>query len=120
MLANTLAIKKWTINHWLKQKETPVVTNATALDTKNEIIPRESNRIDYLKEFFVSLAKMDSHYCSSSSKQYLEPLWKTKGELYCLYKSDWCSIKYKERPLSNATFLNTFEDLNLSIFTPRM
>lgn len=69
--------------------------------------------------FFNALPKLESHYCrKSSSKLYLEPNWTSKSGLYHCYKENWC----KERntlPLPYPLFSNMFDDLNLSLFTPK-
>ena len=62
---------------------------------------------------------MESHYCkrSSSRRKYLEPFWKSKQQLYKLYKDDWCVNKGAE-PLSTTIFHQQFEENNLSLFRP--
>lgn len=77
------------------------------------------SRIICLENFLSSLPSMESHYCRAhTNKKYLEPLWKSKQELYKFYANDWCKQE-NEKPLSLAKFLQTFESKNLSLFRPK-
>lgn len=65
---------------------------------KNRIVTKilkKTSRFDKgrinLKEFVEELPKLESHYCrKSSTKLYVEQTFKTKSELYLLYKDNWC------------------------------
>lgn len=75
---------------------------------------RQSN--EALATFLEALAKMESHYCrKNSSKQYLEPNWISKQDLYREY-CRWCAEHDNIKTVSIAKFLNVFEENNLSIF----
>lgn len=127
MFTNTLSIKPWTVSHWLtcerKQRDNiqPELRSVPVNKNKTDktLAETEGRRIR-LKEFFDSMPKMESHYCrSSSSKLYLEPRWKSKRELYELYKT-WSSTNYPDdRPLCIALFHQIFSDLSLSLFLPK-
>ncbi|CAG9827718.1 unnamed protein product [Diabrotica balteata] len=124
LFSNTLGLKPWTIHNWLKAYHISTENNEDIKKTINENTTglektRKCSQRQHLQDFFKSLAKVESHYCrSSSSKQYLEPIWKSKSELYTLYKETWCS-KFNESPMSIAYFCHMFEDLNLSLFKPK-
>lgn len=56
-----------------------------------------------LKKFFEHLPKLESHYCQkSSTKLYVRPTFKTKLELYLLYKDNWC-VEHNIAPLQKKT-----------------
>lgn len=125
MFCNTLGISLRTISDWLKKdidspdknKDTPLPGN------KENNIRRKDLRFEEQKQnlntFFETLPKLESHYCrKSTTKLYLEPHFKTKSEIYSIYKDDWC-VKNNIRPLSIAAFSNTFEEMNLSLFSPK-
>lgn len=58
---------------------------------------------------------MKSQYCrSTTSKLYLEHVWKSKQQLYEVYSKEWCQEK-QTNPLSNTYFFNVFDDSNLSL-----
>lgn len=124
LFSNTFGLKPWTIHNWLKAYHISTENNEDIKKTINENTTglqktRKCSQRQHLQDFFKSLAKVESHYCrSSSSKQYLEPIWKSKSELYTLYKETWCS-KFNESPMSIAYFCHMFEDLNLSLFKPK-
>ncbi|CAH2090939.1 unnamed protein product [Euphydryas editha] len=83
----------------------------------------------FLKQFFASLPKMPSHYCRAmgrhgiafacnrESKQYLEPIIADKTMLYTLYAME-CQ-KSEKIALSRWTLCRVFDELNLSLFTPK-
>lgn len=125
MFCNTLGISLRTISDWIKKGTTSPDINKDAplSGNKEDNTPRKGLRFEeekqHLNKFFEALPKLESHYCrKSTTKLYLEPHFKTKSELYSLYKDDWC-VKNNIRPLSIATFSNTFEDMNLSLFSPK-
>ena len=73
---------------------------------------------DFLKSFLLELPKVPSHYCrSSSSKMYLEPLFKSINHLHSQYKQA-CAANGIQA-LSRQVFSNTFKELNLSLFHPK-
>lgn len=124
MFSNTLGMTQWTINHWLKTESKDTVEDGGSkayIDAENndKNLVRKNFKKEHLIEFFNTLAKVESHYCrSSSSKLYLEPIWISKSEVYQFYKNNWCP-RFNEDPLSIATFSYVFEDMNLSLFKPK-
>ncbi|XP_050316178.1 uncharacterized protein LOC126750573 [Anthonomus grandis grandis] len=77
----------------------------------------ESEKIG-LKNFFMELPKMESHYCRAlPSKKYLEPIWQTKAALYRSY-IEYCKTR-SIKPLSIKTFHEEFALDNLSLYAPK-
>lgn len=61
---------------------------------------------------------MEANYCrKSSSKLYLEPIWKTKQDLFSEY-CKWSAERNVKR-LSIAKFVNVFNEQNLSLYRPK-
>lgn len=124
MFCNTFGIPPRTMGHWIMHSDVhrAKTTKNNKADENKMTVGRNARwneQKECLKDFFNSLPILESHYCrKSSSKLYLEPNWTSKSSLYNLYKDDWC----KERSvlsLSYPVFSNTFDDLNLSLFTPK-
>ncbi|CAH1113895.1 unnamed protein product [Psylliodes chrysocephalus] len=85
-------------------------------ESRNQLF---KNRNENLYEFFESLAKVESHYCrSSTSKLYLEPMWTSTNELYRFYKENYCVENQKES-VSRTVFFNEFCKKNYSIYIPK-
>lgn len=62
---------------------------------------------------------MESHYCRASTKKlYLEPIWKSKSDLYDFYKKDWCQ-QTSISPVSLSKFKEVFNEKKLGLFTPK-
>lgn len=73
---------------------------------------------EFLKKFLNDLPSLESHYCrSTTTKKYLEPIWKTKSQLYRFYKEE-CG-KNEIVCLSDASFSNAFSDMNYGLFKPK-
>ena len=69
------------------------------------------------REFLQALPTMPSHYCrSSSNKNYLEPLFASKSEVYREYKTK-CTENGKA-PYHKTGFTELFHELNLSFHLP--
>ena len=68
--------------------------------------------------FLDSLPKMPSHYCrSSSTRQYLEPTFASRAELYRCYKERCCSNN--DGTVSEKVFFSILDHKNISLFRPR-
>lgn len=73
---------------------------------------------EFLESFLNSIPNVESHYCrSSSKKRYLEPIWKSKTQLYRFYVEE-CGRK-GINALSDTSFSNSFSDLNYSLYIPK-
>lgn len=114
MFLNTLGIKQWTVLHWVDEHK----NEGNGDEKQRQKIKRHSEGRVQIKEFLNMLPKVESHYCrSSTTKLYLEPIWRSKTnvfreyEKYCIEKNIK-SLKYK-------VFEDVFNELNLSIFMPK-
>ena len=77
-----------------------------------------NERKESAREFLQALPTMPSHYCrSSSNKNYLEPLFASKSEVYCEYKTQ-CTENGKA-PYHKTGFTKLFHELNLSLYQPK-
>lgn len=126
MFLNTLGLKERMIFNWLNQSNggIPLVAsnkkNSTRGKQKSTSKTNEdgATRADHLIQFFNDIPKLPSHYCrSTSSKLYLEPIFKSKSNLYEVYKTK-CNTD-SIQPVSSCYFDNKFEELNLSIYKPK-
>jgi hypothetical protein len=79
---NTFDIKDWTIRYWQQNiKSNP---STIPIQEQNTDV---SSKIKSIEQFLDTLPKLPSHYCrKSSNKQYLEPIFRSKCELYRLYQ----------------------------------
>lgn len=72
-----------------------------------------------VEKFLKSLPTVESHYCrSSSTRRYLEPIWRSKSNVYQFYKNNYCNEK-KISPVSDAKFLSIMQKMNMSVFRPK-
>lgn len=114
-IINTLNLGTWSLRDWatlIKDHniDSPEIEGVT-LARINSINSRyESNKIA-LRNFFMELPKMESHYCRiSSSKKYLEPIWQSKAALFRTYLY-YCKGK-GVKPLFIKTFHEEFASIN--------
>lgn len=119
MFCNTLGVSMRTISEWIRISKSSAAGTVCGQNEKERKSSRFAERKQDLLNFLTSLPKLESHYCrKSTQKLYLEPRFKTKSELYDVYKEDWC-LQHKTEALSIATLSNMFEDLNLALFSPK-
>lgn len=138
---NTLCIGEWSVLSWTKRQKNDSTDDESDELRNNERVTRAENQEqsqpttskndkrkkrnhtkkrenEFLVEFLNSLPNLESHYCrSSSSKKYLELIWKSKNQLYRVYKEE-CNRKGIP-VLSDASFSNAFSDMNYSLFRPK-
>lgn len=122
MFLNTLGIGEKTAYGW-KQAEKKVTADINVVD-RNE--PSTANAKKAPSDvragahtYLENLPKMESHYCrSTSSKQYLEPVFASKADLYKVYKT-YCREHNIPNIASNCLFFNVFEEMNLSLYKPK-
>jgi len=78
----------------------------------------ESDDRKTAKDFLLTLPKLESHYCcSSTSKLYLEPIWPSLISVYKEYLK-FCE-KINKNALSRKSFSDEFNKMNLSLFQPK-
>ncbi|XP_045540071.1 uncharacterized protein LOC123722410 [Papilio machaon] len=114
MFLNTLGIKDWFVRYWLEK-----TNSAMPPHSQKEIHSKKKQAAHvFAEEFLNSLPKMPSHYCrSSTSRQYLEPLFQNMAQLYKEFSSK-CEFESVEC-LSRRIFDNIFLKLNLSLYHPK-
>lgn len=101
MFLHTLDIGEWTVVNWTKNKSQKNIhrvadDNLENINEENKTAPKKKKEkeVKNLVQFYEELPKMESHYCRASTKKlYLEPIWKSKSDLYDFYKKDWCQQK---------------------------
>ena len=130
MFCSTLGMSARTISKWLNDLDSLNKSNEIQNEHENEnetptaniSIQTRSNdnkKRQIIKQFLDTIPKLPSHYCrKSTSKLYLEPSWKSKSELYSLYKDNWCQERQIDAA-SSTLFSYVFEEMNLALFTPK-
>lgn len=130
MFLNTHGIGEFSALQWKKENSQLGETDSNSDDDTEKSAPDQSRkrtarnealkpRVDCLQLFLKDLPKLESHYCrASTSKLYLEPMWKSKRSLYDVYAHEWCSEK-NVKPLSIFTLEKYFAKLNLSLYIPK-
>ncbi|XP_049340380.1 uncharacterized protein LOC111188887 isoform X3 [Astyanax mexicanus] len=108
MFLSTLGIKQWCFLSWVGRRE-PEKIKKTSI--RNE-------EVEFLQQFLKDLPKVPSHYCrSSSTKMYLEPLFKSISHLHSEYTH--ACAENNVQSLSRQVFSSIFNKLNLSLFHPK-
>lgn len=125
LFCNTLGVSVRTISAWIESDtKSPNKSDGSLTANQDNNIPRKKNlRFDKekenLKAFFNALPKLESHYCrKTTSRLYLELHFRSKAELYQIYKDNWC-VENKVNALSIKTFHEVFEELNLALYSPK-
>lgn len=130
MFLNTHGIGEFSALQWKKENSQLGEMDSNSDDDTEKSEPDQSRkrtarnealkpRVDCLQLFLKDLPKLESHYCrASTSKLYLEPIWKSKRSLYDVYAHEWCSEK-NVKPLSIFTFEKYFAKFNLSLYIPK-
>lgn len=126
MFLGTLGLKETMVLNYIKngklfpREENHIVADGATISRKSEV--RKINfqgKNGAVYKFLQSLPKLESHYCRSSTKKmYLEPMWHTKAELYRFFKNKYC-VEEKLECSSIFTFCKIFEELNISLYTPK-
>lgn len=117
MFLGTLGLKEKMVQSWIKSSEAGIIQNVPKVMNR-QLVQRNDTRTIHLKQFFDSLPKQPSHYCrKDSSKVYLEQTFRTKSQIYSLYKEKCQQDSVK--PYTLYPFCCVFEELKLSIFKPR-
>ncbi|XP_055956576.1 uncharacterized protein LOC130012503 [Patella vulgata] len=116
MFLSTFALGEKMVYRWVDRSKNGTTPGSTEKRKKSK--NRESSTYLTARQFLDSLPKLPSHYCrSSSDKMYLEPVFTTFMSLYKEFAS-YC--QREDHPVTNRkSFRQAFEDMNLSIFTPK-
>jgi len=100
MFLGTLGLKEFMVRNWVQQSEHGLLTNHSIIALNNNTIESKkqspqsiakrtlfANRVEDLKSWFNSLAKMPSHYCCKKNKRlYLEGPFNSLNEVFEIYK----------------------------------
>lgn len=115
MFLHTLCINEWSVLNWIKKRNNE---GDTETNRNQSINKRHEEGRQQIRDYLNVLPKVESHYCrQSTSRQYLEPIWRTKSNVFREYEK-YCternikSLKYK-------VFEDVFNEMNLSIFMPK-
>lgn len=113
MFLSTLGISPNQFRGWLKKKKTCHKEKKKGPFNKVGIEKDKAAR-----KFLDSLPKLPSHYCrQSTSKLYLEPVFRSKSQLYKEYSSQ---IKIcNKQQVSMPKFSSILDDMNIGIFLPK-
>uniref|UniRef100_A0A6P7G4L6 Uncharacterized protein LOC114335877 n=1 Tax=Diabrotica virgifera virgifera TaxID=50390 RepID=A0A6P7G4L6_DIAVI len=118
MFLSTLDLKDWFVMN-CKQEDDSAITENLDNEPQQALKRLHKKELANLYSFFDNLPKMESHYCrQSTSKLYLEPLWQSKGQLYNVYKNEWCPEK-RINSLSLSSFKNAFSEKRLALYRPK-
>ena len=122
---STLNLGEWTLYSWVRKGDEsaggcsiPRLKSVRESRNQSQVRNYFTPRREFAVNFLNSLPKMESHYCrSTSSKMYLEPTWQSHSELY----REYCSKATEAgiEPINRVTFVEIFNDLNLSLFSPK-
>lgn len=117
MFLNTLALGYKTVQEWVNNSESGMHQDeGRKMTKKRELNSRNTSSIKYVDIFLNSLPKLPSHYNRKNSKKlFLEPVFKTKIELFKVYK-EFCS-ENNVPFVTRKYFTRRFKELNLSIYT---
>lgn len=120
MFLNTLAISDKKARSAINQFSSDI-TDDSDLDIpeRKKTIPVKVTQIrSSAKNFFDKLAKMESHFCRKyTSKIYLEPSWRSVGELFLEYEQDCAKNSIPSCKIT--LFRKIFKEMNLSLFLPK-
>ncbi|CAG9773276.1 unnamed protein product [Ceutorhynchus assimilis] len=114
MFLNTLGLKEWTVQNWVKNSAygTPAPSRSSQPRCKNE------DSIQFLITFLDELPKLPSHYCRKDTKKlYLEQTFTSFADLFKLYQ-EHCKNSQKQA-LSRNTLMKYVKIKNIGIFSPR-
>lgn len=125
MFLSTLGLNEWMVANWCSKAENGMIPSTSVSNASKKSLRPQSARSrkvqeqsEHLNTFFENLPKMPSHYCRRDSKKlYLEYNFESKANLYRMYKEK--CLTDQKIPLSSAYFSETFEKLNLAIFSPK-
>ncbi len=114
MFLSTLGIGEWSALNWAKERHTQADTEGQ----KHSNARRSVAGHEFIHNFLQVLPKVPSHYCrSTTSKQYLEPVFQSMADLYAVYCR--AAAEKNVTPLSRQVFTDEFKRLNLGLYHPK-
>ncbi|KAJ6639289.1 hypothetical protein Bhyg_12032 [Pseudolycoriella hygida] len=121
-LLSTLGLRSAMVKNWIEKTPEAIDQLKRSKQAETQTLkrnPLQVARKDHLFVFFDNLEKMESHYCrKDSKKQYLAATFRSKAELYEVYKKYTVDNGYGQG-VSYFTFSQFFDQNNLALFTPR-
>ncbi|RXN16693.1 interferon-inducible GTPase 5-like protein [Labeo rohita] len=107
-------IGEWSALNWAKEGPTQADTEGqTHSNARRSVAGHE-----FIHSFLQDLPKVPSHYCrSTTSKQYLEPVFQSMADLYAVYCR--AAAEKNATPLSRQVFTDEFKRLNLGLYHPK-
>lgn len=116
MFLSTLGIGERQMYSWLEKSTSCGIPCIEENETSEKVEKHNNKQI--AKSFLEILPKMPSHYCrKSTTKLYLEPVFKSRTDLYNVFKSHCADSG--ESPVSRFTFDLVFEEMNLALYSPK-
>ncbi len=114
MFLSTLGIGEWSALNWAKEGHKQADTEGqTHSNARRSVAGHE-----FIRSFLQDLPKVPSHYCrSTTSKQYLEPVFQSMADLYAVYCH--AAAEKNVTPLSRQVFTDEFKHLNLGLYHPK-
>lgn len=117
----TVGVKEKMVSHWVNEGQAYGIMREQVQTPKNresESFQNMKKRQDHLKHFFEQIPKTESYYCRQrTSKLYLEEDFKSKSEVYNIYKKKCEGDNIL--PLSIFSFTKEMDLLNIALFKPR-
>ncbi|XP_051746313.1 uncharacterized protein LOC127510601 isoform X1 [Ctenopharyngodon idella] len=105
----TLGLGEWSALNWVQD---------TGNTQQNAALCHRREAQEFMKSFLQDLPKVPSHFCrSSTSKQYLEPVFKSVIDVYNVYHR--AAEEKMLRPFSRQVFSEEFRQQNLSLYHPK-
>lgn len=122
MFSRTLGVTTVWVRAWknkqisqnvsLDSKEVPPAFNQTIKLATSSLADKKV----FLKNFLESLPTMEPHYCrKDTKKKYLEPMWRTKSEVYDCYRDEWKKLGDIEA-VTFSVFDHAFTEMKLALY----
>lgn len=125
MFLSTLGVKEWMVSHWCSENTHGMHSPRALLNATRKLDRPQPRRIQiaeeqklFLRSFFDKLPKKCSHYCrKDSDKLYLEGDFTSKMDVFRVYQNH--CVENNQQALSMFTFSEIFEEMKLSLFSPK-
>lgn len=109
LFLSTLGLGEWSVLNWVQDAGNKQSNAASC---------HRGEAHDFMRSFLQDLPKVPSHYCrSSTSKQYLEPVFQSIVDLHKVYHR--AAEEKMLRPLSRQVFSEEFKWQNLGLYHPK-
>lgn len=117
MFAGTLGLKERGIVNWVREDYLQEPQERENINKKSESRQKiYQERTSGVEKFLKSLPTVESHYCrSSSTRRYLEPIWRSKSHVYHFYKNEYCKEKKNTSSIGCEIFKYNAENEHVSV-----